>query len=147
MDSLLPSEIHRLTIEELIVLPLILDVLLDDVFIDSNCADEVASTPETFLLNSMALFGEQIVHTDCTLTFEKSHDVGNGVFWRNTEKHVNVIWASIGFDDFYFFLRCEEANDLSYLSPCMTIQNFLTIFWYNDDVILAVPDHMTLRFE
>ena len=66
-----------MTIEELIVLPLILDIFLDDVFIDSDCTDEVASTPETFLLNSMALFGEEIVHTDCTLSFEEPHDMSN----------------------------------------------------------------------
>ena len=60
---------------------------------------------------------------------------------------MNVIWTGICFKNFYFLLRREEAKNLSDLYSCMTIQNFLTIFWYNDDVILAVPDHMTLRFE
>ena len=144
---LIPLEVHRWSVEELIVLPLILDVLSDGVFVDSDCADEVPSAPETLLLDGMTLPGEQIVHTDRTLSFEESHDVGNRKFRGNFEEHVDVVGAGIGFENFCFFLRRKLANNLSDLSSCVAVEHFLAVFGYNDHVILAVPDHMTLRFE
>mgnify|MGYP001610670501 CR=1 FL=1 len=142
-----PLEVHRRTIEELVIHPLVLDVLFDDVFIDADGGDEVSSAPEALLLDGMALLGEEIVHTDGTLSFEEAHDVGNRILWWDFEKHVDVVGAGIGFEDLHFFLGSEEAEDFADLRSGVAIEHLLSVFGYNDDVILAIPDHMTLRFE
>ena len=95
----------------------------------------------------MSFLAEEIVHSDGTLPLEEAHDVSDGIFWGNAEKHVNVIGAGIRFDDFDFFLRCKIADDLPNFSACVAIEHFLAVFWYNHNVVLAVPDHMTLRFK
>ena len=142
-----PLKVHRRTIKELIVLPLILDILADDVFIDAYRGDEVPSAPEALLLDSMTLLGEEIVHADGTFSFEEAHDMGDGILGRDFEEHVNVVGAGVGFEDLHFFLRSEEAEDFADLRSGVAVEHFLAVFGYNDDVILAIPDHMRLRFE
>ena len=73
--------------------------------------------------------------------------MGNGEFWRNLEKHVYVVGAGIGFEDFRFFLGRKLTDDFPDLDSRVTEEHLLAVFWYNDHVILAIPDHMTLRFE
>ena len=73
--------------------------------------------------------------------------MSHGELWWDFEEHVNVIRACIRFKDFYFLLGSKVADDLTNLDSGMAVEHLLTIFWYNDDVILAVPDHMTLRFK
>ena len=144
---LLPLEIHCWAIEELIVLPLVLDVLPDGFFVCSNGGDKVPSAPEALLLDCMALRGEEIVGSDGTLALEEAHDVCDRVFWRNGEQHVDMIGTGCRFEDLYFFLRRKSAENLADLASRVTKEHLFTVFWYNNHVILAVPDHVTLRFK
>ena len=93
----------------------------------------------------MAFFGEQIVGTDGALAFEKAHDVSHGEFGWNFEEHMDVIGAGCRFEDFHFFLRGKLAEDFSNLRSRVSVENLFAVLWYNDHVILAVPDHVTLR--
>ena len=131
----------------MVVLPLVLDVLFDDVFVCSNGTHEIASAPKALLLHSMTLSGELIVGTDRRFPFEETQDMGNRVLRRNLEKHMDMVGAGIGFQNLDFFLGCEEAEDFADLDSRVTVEHLLAVFWYNDHVILAVPDHVTLRFE
>lgn len=88
--------------------------------------------------------GEKIVHPDGTLSLEETHDVGNGVLGWNLEKHVHVIGTSIAFQYFYFFLLGEFSDDLSNLDSGWSEENFLAIFWYNDNVECAIPYYVAL---
>lgn len=71
-----PLEVELGPIEKLIVLPLITDIFLDGLFIDTDRGDEVSPAPEGFLSDG-TFSGEQIVHPASTFAFEEAHDVGN----------------------------------------------------------------------
>lgn len=75
-------EIELVAIEELIVLPLILDVLVDSLFIDADSGNEIAPAPET-LLGEGAFSGEGIVGFDGTLALEKTHGISHRMLGRN----------------------------------------------------------------
>ena len=136
-------KIHLRTIEELIVLPLILNVFADDILIDPDGIHEVSARPET-LLGERSFPGEYIVGADGTFAFEETHDVCHGVLGRDFEHEMDMIRAGIALQDFYFFLLGEFPDDFSNLDADGSIENFLAVLWYNDDVVFAVPYHMAL---
>ena len=136
-------EVELVSVEELVVLPLILNVLPDRLFIDADGGDEVSSAPEA-LLGECALFGEHVVGSDGTLPLEKSHDIGHGVFGRNAQHHVHVIGTGIALEDFDVLLFREFSNNLTDGNPDWTEEDSFSVLWYNDHVVLAIPDHVIL---
>jgi len=69
-------EIQLIAIEELVVLPLILNVLADRVLVDADRGDEVSPAPEV-LLGQSALSREGVVRSDGAFAFEESHGIGD----------------------------------------------------------------------
>ena len=76
------------------------------------------------------MFAEGIVCLDGRFSFEKPHDVGNGVLGWDANEEVHVIGGRSSFEDFGFFLWSQFPDHVEHLLP---------IFGYNDDVILTVP--------
>jgi len=140
---LIPVKIKFRSVEELIVLPLVLDVLLDDVLVDAHRGDEVASGPEGFLGRVSAFPRTLLVDANGRFSFEESHDVGNGVFWRDGDKQMNVVGTGVAFHDLRFFLFCQFSDDFADLDTNGTEEHFLPVFGYNHDVVFAVPHCVT----
>ncbi len=136
-------EIKLVTIKELIFLPLILYVLADSVFIETDRGDEVSSAPEA-LLSESAFFGEQIVSSDGTLPLEKSHGIGHGMFGWNAQNHVHMIGTGVAFEHFDVFLFGKFPDDFADLHSGRTKKDFLTVLGYDDHVVLTIPDHVIL---
>ena len=84
------------------------------------------------------------MHSDGALAFEKAHDGGNRMFGRDLEDHVHVIGASVALEDVHFFLFSQFPDNLPDLDANGSVENFLSVFWYNDHVVFAVPHHMAL---
>lgn len=136
-------EVELVAIEELVVLPLILHVLADRVFVQTDRGDEVSSAPEA-LLGEGALSGEGIVDSDGALPLEEAHGIGDGILGWDAEYHVHVIGAGIALKDFDVFLLCQFSYDFADLDSDRTEQDSLPILWYDDHVVLAIPDHVIL---
>ena len=140
-------EIHCWPIEELVVFPLVLDVLLDGVLIDANCANEVPSRPERFFADASSLLGKCVVGLNGALSLEESHDVGNRIFWWNGDEEVQMIGCSSAFQNLCFFAGCKFPEHFADLDPDLSEEDFLPVFWYDDHVVFTVPYHVTLCFE
>lgn len=136
-------KIKLVSIEELIVLPLILNVFSDGFFVHADRGDEVSPAPET-LLSESTLSCESVVYSDSTLALEEPHDIRNGMFGWNSENHMHVIGAGIAFEYFDLFLLREFADNLADLNSHWTIQDFFAVLGYDDHVVLAIPDHVIL---
>lgn len=131
----------------LIFLPLILDILFDGISVDSYCPDKVATTPEGFFTKSLFLLGEGVVYHDSTLALEKSHHMGNGVFGRNGEHHVNMVGACSSLDELNALPFRKFSKDFADLHTNISIENFLSVFGCDHNVVDTIPDDMVLRFE
>ena len=136
-------QVHFWTVKELVVLPLILNVLSDGVLIDAYGVHKISARPET-LLSDRSFPGEDIVGADGTFAFEETHDVGDGMFGRYFENEVDMIGTGVAFQNFYFLLFGEFSEDFPDLDSDGSIENFLAVLWYNDHVVFAVPYHMAL---
>lgn len=136
-------EIQLIAVEELVVLPLILNVLSDRVFIDAYGGDAVSPRPEV-LLGERTFSGEQVVHFDSALTLEETHDGGNCMLGWDFEHHVQMIGAGVAFEYIYLLLFGEFPNDLSNLHPDRTVEDFFAVFWYDDHVVRAIPYQVAL---
>lgn len=140
-------EIHCRSVEELIILPLVLDVLLDGLFIDANGADEVSSRPEALFANGSSLLGKRVMGLDGAFALEEPHDMGNRIFWWNGDEEVQVIGCSSTFQNLRFFAGSEFSEHFANLDPDLSEEDFLPVLWYNDHVVFTVPYHMTLCFK
>ena len=136
-------QVHFWSVEELVILPLILHILSDDVLIDAYGVHKISARPET-LLGDRSFPCEDIVSADGALPFEETHDVGHGMFGRYFENEVDMIGTGIAFEDVHFLLLSEFSEDFANLDSDGSIENFLAVLWYNDHVVFAVPYHMAL---
>jgi len=132
------------TVEELIVLPLVLDVFADGIGILTDGAHEVSARPEGFLGTSLLALGTLLMDADSAFPFEESHDMGDAVFGRDGEEEMNVVGAGISFEHFGFLLLAKLSNDFANLDTHSSVQDFFAVLWYNHDVVLTVPYRVAL---
>ena len=144
MQLSVPIQIHLGTIEELIVFPLVLYVLANRLFIGTDGIHEVPSRPEGLLGTPEFTLGTELMNADGTLPLQEAHDEGDRVLGRDFEEKVDVIGTGIAFENLAFSLLGEFSNDLPDLDSDWSVEDFLPVFGYDDDVVLAVPHHVTL---
>jgi len=141
---LVPAEIKLRTIDILVFLPLISNILFCSFAVYSDCSDEIASAPERFLGKWFLVFGEFKVCSDSTFSLEESHDRSNTMFGWYGENHVNVVWTSMRLDYLYLFLLCEFSDNLSDSFSDIPIEILFTVFGNNDYMIDTFPGSMVL---
>lgn len=129
--------------EVLVILPLVLNVLPNDLLIHTDCGDEIPSAPEA-LLGECSFSGKCVMRTNGTLALEKPHDVSPGVLGRDAEDHVHMIGAGIALEDLNVLLFGKLADNFANLNSDWTKQDFFSVLWYDDHVVLTVPDHVIL---
>jgi len=82
---------------------------------------------------------------DGRLSFQESYNAGYGVFWRNGDEKVYMIGWSTSFKNFAFFLPCQLFEHCADQDAYISIEYFLAVLGYNDNMVFAVIHCMTLR--
>ena len=142
---LIPVQIEwRIVVLSLVILILISHVVSDHLFIDSYRGDEVSPAPEVLLLGWCLPVGEFKVGPDGTLPFQEAHDIGHTFSGRDGEDEMDMIGHRMAFENSDMPFLCKFSDDLANPLAYESVQFLLSIFWYNDHVVLAVPHDMTL---
>ena len=72
-------------------------------------------------------------------SFEISHDLWYTILRRDTQQHVDMIWARLGFYDLHPLLFTQLPKYLSDIFLDLTIYCHSAVFWCKDYVVLASP--------
>ena len=139
---LVPAQVKLVAVIIAVFLPLVADIAFCDLTVDADSADEVALTPEGLLREGFLLPGELQVGTNSTLAFEETDDRGYAVLGRDGEDKVDMVWAGSALDDLDLTLLRQCPDDLSDTLARGAIQDLLSIFGNDHDMVDTFPSGM-----
>ena len=122
---------------------LVLHVSLYYFFVDSNRADKISTGPEVispvrFLLHLWVAF-EKLYGQ---LAFQYPHHIRNRHLGRNRQNKMNVVTLYAHFLNLTFFPFAQHLYILFYQLLDFSSQDPKTIFWYPNNVVLALVNNM-----
>lgn len=84
----------------------------------------------------------------CCIEFDLSDHFGNGIFWSDGEKKMNMVLIVIRLDDLYFrkmLMKFLEA--FHHVFECAVVEYFFTIFTDQNYMVLVVIYAVALSSE
>jgi hypothetical protein len=105
-----PSNLMQLINSLLFVFPF-LDVLLDAALISANCCYEVASGPETMIIEVELASKEICRNEDGPPALDETNDLGKALLGWDGDQHVSAIWHQAAFFDLIPFCWTKSRTN------------------------------------
>jgi len=102
---------------------LFLNIVPDDGFINSNCAYEIPSGPESSAPIPFPGLWHLLEHPNRYSAFDGTYDFAHCTLWWNGEDKMNMVNRYVPFYYFYPFPFGDLANPIPYLLPYFASQN------------------------
>ena len=145
------KRVHKLLQTHLICyfifLQLVLDVLLYLLFVSSHRINVISPGPEMPISIFVFEICVPVENHQAAFSFEISHDLCYTVFWRDTQQHMNVVWACLCFYNFHTFLFAQLSQNLSDILFDLTVYYHPTVFRCKYYMILASPCRVLQCFD
>ena len=128
----------------LFLLLLIPDVLSNDGFIEPDGTHAVPSGPEMEPCEGAHTPQIFAVNADRRFSFQPADRIGHTVLRRNAHTEVHMIRHRMAFDPLDAHLVTEFPEDLADIFPERAKDCLLAVFWYDDNVVSAIPPDRAL---
>ena len=128
----------------LLLLLLVPDVLPHHLLISPHGTDAVPSCPA--MEPGDIAYPPSIlpVKTDGRCPFQPAHRIGHTIFGGNTQTKMHMIRHRMAFDSLDAHVVTEFPEDLADIFPERAKDCLLAIFWYDNNVVSAIPPDMAL---
>lgn len=118
---------------------LVSDIATDQVFVETDGRDEVASCPERLFFVETGYALDLFLHSCGRLSFQCLHDVGNGILGCGEKNEMDVVHLHVELDDFPVFpLHNILEHSAEFALHGLVIQYLATVLGRPDYVVFNI---------